>query len=77
MPLLATNAMSKVPLLVGVPAKALPENFTPVGNVPTSVMVGVGTPVAVTVKVLATPSTNVALAADVNAGGDPTVRANG
>ena len=51
-----------------------PVKVTPVGRGPVSVMVGAGKPVAVGVKELAAPSVKVALLAEVNDGGPPTVR---
>ncbi len=51
-PLAAVMVIGKVPLAVGVPdRRPADEKRTPVGSVPTSVKVGAGDPVAVTVKV--------------------------
>jgi hypothetical protein len=41
-PLFAWKVIGKVPVWVGVPDNVPPENVTPVGNVPASVIVGVG-----------------------------------
>ena len=55
-----------VPLIVAVPLP--PVKIMPLGNAPDSVIVGVGKPVAVTVKELVTPELKVVLLALVNAG---------
>jgi hypothetical protein len=68
MPLFAWKVIGNVPDWVGVPDKVLPEKLTPVGRVPTSVIVGVGKPVAVTVKVFEVPVAKVVLLALVMAG---------
>jgi hypothetical protein len=52
----------------GVPANVPPVNVTPLGRVPVSVTVGAGDPVAVTAKLPATPTVNVALLALENPG---------
>jgi hypothetical protein len=49
-PLDAVKVMGNVPLAVGVPLKTPAVNVTPAGSVLDSVIVGVGTPVAVTVN---------------------------
>jgi hypothetical protein len=51
-----------------VPDKVPLKKVTPVGSVPTSVIVGVGKPVAVTVKEPGVPVANVVLLALVMAG---------
>jgi hypothetical protein len=56
-----------VPLSVAVPFPLF-TNVTPLGSVPVSVKVGVGDPVAVTVKLPAAPTVNVVLLALVIAG---------
>ena len=58
---------------------AFPEStplakVTPFGRFPNSVMVGVGTPTAVTVKLPATPLVKVVVLAEVKAGAEFTVR---
>jgi hypothetical protein len=68
MPLVAVKEIGKVPDCVGVPDNLPPENVTPVGRVPDSLIVGVGKPVAVTVNVLKVPVANVVLLALVIAG---------
>ena len=67
MPLVAVKVMGKVPAWVGVPVSLPPVKLTPVGRVPDSVMVGVGVPLAVGVKLLAAPSVKLALSAEVMA----------
>ena len=54
----------------GVPLSTpvLASNVNPVGNLPASLSFGLGNPVAVTVKLPALPTTNVALLALVIAG---------
>jgi hypothetical protein len=47
--------------------------LTPCGSVPDAYRVGVGSPVAVTVKLPPVPSVNVVLAAEVIAGASSTV----
>ncbi len=61
--LCAVNEIGNVPLAVAVPLSTpvLELNATPFGSVPDSLRVGVGDPVAVTVKVPAEPTVNVAL----------------
>jgi hypothetical protein len=58
-----------VPLSVAVPF-ALATNVTPLGRVPVSVRVGVGVPVAITVKVPFVPTENVVLLALVMVGAE-------
>lgn len=59
-PLVAVIVNGKIPPTVGVPdSTPLEERVTPVGNVPVSLNVGGGEPVADTVKVPAVPSINV------------------
>jgi hypothetical protein len=76
-PLLAVNVMGYVPAVPapGVPLRtAVPAlNVTPVGNVPVSLRLGAGKPVAVTVNVPAAPTENVVLLALVMAGAWSTV----
>jgi len=67
-PLLAVKEIGKLPDCVGVPDNTPLEKLTPVGRVPASVIVGVGKPVAVTVKVLEVPVAKVVLLALVMAG---------
>ena len=69
-PLCAVNEMGKVPVAVGVPLNTPVAvlNVTPAGRAPDSLRVGVGEPVAMTVKVPAVPAVNVALFALVIAG---------
>src|SRR5207245_3753352 len=71
-PLAAVNVMGYVP---PVPAAGVPLstpvvalNVTPLGKVPVSLKVGVGKPVAVTVKLPAVPTVNVVLLALVMVG---------
>lgn len=66
--LLAVKEIWKLPDCVGVPDNTPPEKVTPVGSVPDSAIVGVGKPVAVTVKVLNVPEAKVVLLALVMAG---------
>jgi hypothetical protein len=67
-PLLALKVIGKLPVCVGVPDSTPPEKLTPVGKVPTSEIVGVGKPVAVTVNEPRDPVANVVLLALVIAG---------
>src|SRR5580658_173586 len=67
------KAMGNFPFAVGVPESIPPLNVTPVGRVPDSVIVGAGKPVAVTVKVPATPLVKVVRDGDVMAGAWVTV----
>ena len=70
--MLAVKVIWKVPAADAVPPSvAVPSplswNVTPLGSEPDSVSVGVGVPVAVTVKLPAVPAVNVVLAALVMA----------
>jgi hypothetical protein len=67
-PLLAVKDIEKLPDCVGVPDNTPPEKLTPVGNVPTSEIVGVGKPLAVTVNVPRVPVAKIVLFALVMAG---------
>ena len=69
-PLCAVIVIGKVPPTVGVPLNTpVPTlNITPAGNVPASLNVGAGEPVAVTVNDHAVPTVNVALLVLVIAG---------
>jgi hypothetical protein len=69
-PLLAVNVTGNGPEVVGVPERTPVDvlKFTPPGSDPDSLSVGVGKPVAVTVKVPAVPCVNVVLALLVIAG---------
>jgi len=75
-PLAAEKVIGKAP---AVPVAGVPDNtpvaglnVTPVGNVPDSLNVGDGVPVATTVNEPDAPTVNVAAAALVMAGGWPT-----
>jgi hypothetical protein len=72
-PLLAVKVIGKVPLAVGVPASTpVPGvKVTPPGRDPVSARVGVGDPVAVTVKVPAVPLVKVVWLTEVMAGAVP------
>ena len=61
-PLCAVNKIGKVPVAVGVPLNTPVAvlNVTPAGRAPDSLRVGVGEPVALTVKVPGNPAVNVA-----------------
>jgi hypothetical protein len=79
-PLVAVKVIGKLPLAEGVPDRTPALKVTPVGRAPDSVMVGVGLPVAATVKVPAVPWVKVVWLAEVMAGAVPeelTVRAKG
>jgi hypothetical protein len=69
--LVAVKVMAKVPACAGLPLSTPVAELkaTPVGKAPLSVIVGVGEPVAVTVKEPGTPTVNVVLLALVIAGG--------
>ena len=67
--MLKTPACDGVPESVPVPVPAPPANETPVGSPPVWVIVGVGPPVAVILKVPATPTVKVVDVAVVIAGG--------
>jgi hypothetical protein len=69
-PFCAVIVIGNVPPAAGVPDKTPEVAFkvTPLGNVPVSLNVGAGVPVAVTVNDPATPIVNVALSALVRAG---------
>ena len=69
-PFEAVSMIGNVPVTVGVPDRTPPLNVTPAGSVPDSVMVGVGLPEAVNVKVPAEPFVKVVEAAEVNAAGE-------
>ena len=67
----AVNVIGNVPACVDVPLSTPPLKVTPEGNVPLSVIVGVGEPEAAGVKDPATPTVNIVLLALVNVGGVP------
>lgn len=67
-PLLAVKVIGNEPPTDGVPLRTPAVKVTPDGKVPDSVMVGVGKPVAVGVKVPAVLTVNVVLLALVIAG---------
>src|SRR5690348_2799404 len=76
MPLLAVMVIGKVPVAVAVPLRVavplpLSWNVTPLGSAPASVSEGVGVPVAVKMKLPATPEVNVVLLALVIVGATP------
>src|SRR6202035_5642122 len=72
-PWVAVKLIGKVPLTVGVPARTpVPGvKVTPAGRAPDSARVGVGDPVAVTVKDPAVPWVKVAWLAEVMVGAVP------
>ena len=72
-PLAAVKVMGKMPPAVGVPLSEPALKVTPAGRAPDSLMVGVGVPVAVGVKVPAVPTEKVVAAADVITGTEATV----
>ena len=67
MPLVALKVIGKVPATDGSPERTPPSKVRPAGNVPASVMVGVGLPVAVGVKLPVVPSVKVAVFGEVKA----------
>jgi hypothetical protein len=71
--LVAVSVIGYTPPCVGVPESTPALSPTPVGSVPVSVIVGLGKPVAVTGKLPAVPSVNVALLAEVMVGLELTV----
>ena len=71
----AVIVIGKEPDVAAVPERTpADERVTPLGRAPVSLKVGAGKPVAVAVKVPATPWVNVALFADVITGGPLTER---
>jgi hypothetical protein len=72
--LFATKPIWKVPACVGVPESLSPEKVTPLGSVPEEVIVGVGLPVAVTVKDPGDPTAKVVEDAEVISGAVPTFK---
>lgn len=72
-PLLAVKTSGKLPATVGVPARApvAALKLTPAGRAPVCDNVGVGEPVAVTVKLPSVPTLNVAALALVISGAVP------
>ena len=73
-PLEALKVIGNDPVWVGVPDSEPWVNDTPPGSAPDSLIVGVGKPVAVGVKVPLEPTRKVAAAAEVMAGAWSTVR---
>ena len=71
--MVAVNVIGNVPAVEGVPLSTpvAAANVTPPGKVPASASVGVGVPVAVTVKDPVTPTVKLVLLALVKAGGTP------
>jgi hypothetical protein len=67
-PFEAVKTRGNAPVWVGVPLRTPALNVTPVGSAPDLVKLGVGVPVAVTLKEPSVPSVKVALAALVMAG---------
>ena len=68
LPRLSTDRLQRQWKRAGVPDNTPPEKLTPVGNVPTSEIVGVGKPLAVTVNVPRVPVAKIVLFALVMAG---------
>jgi hypothetical protein len=60
-PFFAVKTSGNVPVSVGVPLRRKPENVTPSGRAPDSVIVGGGVPVTATGKEPAVPSVQVVL----------------
>ncbi len=74
MPLSAVNWIEKLPSSVGVPESPSPENVTPVGSAPDSLIVGAGHPLAVGLNIPGEFREKVVASAEVKTGAASTVR---